>query len=136
MFSENDRNSIFEHFWKRMSWSEKRTFIHTLVDVVPTKDNKNQVHEVSHKANTLAYHLKKDDMRLRVCRTMLLYTLSIGSWSLQNWSKSVRIPEQTLNIPERKSERFKKDRVELKTFSESLPKTESHYCRASSKKLY
>lgn len=40
MFSENDRNRIFEYFWKHMSWSDRKIYVHALVDVVPTKDKK------------------------------------------------------------------------------------------------
>lgn len=138
MFSESDRKAIFEKFWKNMSWQEKRVFVQTLVDVVPAKNKKNQVREISHRSNTLLYHLKKDGIRLRVCRTMLLNTLSIGSWSLQNWSKTQGENEEAeiREAPERKSARFTDEKAVLKAFLEGLPKMESHYCRATSNKLY
>lgn len=136
-FSEADRTKIFEHFWKEMTWPERKVFIHTLVDVVTTKNHKNQVHEISHRNNTLIYHLKKEGIRLRVCRTMLLNTLAIGSWSLQNWSKMGKEQmEQTHVQPERKSKRLSQEKSSLRNFLQGLPKMESHYCRASSQKMY
>lgn len=139
MFSEVDRQNIYNYFWKQMTWPERRVFVHTLVDVIPVQNKKNQVHEISHRSNTLMYHLKKDGIRLRVCQTMLLNTLSIGTWSLQNWSKSLKeneIDENTQAIPERRSSRFTQEKATLRDFLQILPKMESHYCRASSTKLY
>lgn len=39
-FSEEERQSIFERFWKQFSWDEKKMYIFGLVDSVPIKCRK------------------------------------------------------------------------------------------------
>lgn len=92
------------------------------------------------KAASYVYHLKKQDMRKRVCKKMFLETLSIGEWSFQSWIKNnsevahqpgTTAPTRIMNIKP-----VSKDKEFLLKFLSELPKMESHYCRKDTAKCY
>ncbi|CAG9839204.1 unnamed protein product [Diabrotica balteata] len=132
-FSQEDRLQLFNNFWQ-LNWDEKKMFVKGLVDTAPIKLRKAEAIEKQRKG-TLCFHLKKNSIRLRVCKKMFLETLCVGEWSVASWVNVT----QTQNIEQLntncKSEPTEKKKF-LINFFQKLPKLESHYCRKETSKLY
>ncbi|CAG4990159.1 unnamed protein product [Parnassius apollo] len=79
-----------------------------------------------------------DDVKKRVCRNMFINTLSIGEKTVRSWTLSDQ-PSTSLENEDHQAQirRQKSNMVKnVEEFLNSLPKVESHYCQASSNKLY
>ncbi|CAH1995862.1 unnamed protein product [Acanthoscelides obtectus] len=76
--------------------------------------------------------------KYHVCKKMFLATLGIGERCVREWVLNKCLPNMELGIepalvePPQDSECTKN----VNQFLDSLPKVESHYCRASTRKLY
>lgn len=149
LFTEEERLNIFKRFWQDLNWEQRKTYVTSLIDTTTPKDKKNMKNATSRRGVTLFYHLKKNGIRVRVCKKMFNNTLDIGEWSTHSWAllnKSEDNPDINVDdndfVPaqpeavQRKSNRFTERKNNLKYFFDSLPKLESHYCRASSQRLY
>ncbi|VEN58042.1 unnamed protein product, partial [Callosobruchus maculatus] len=55
----------------------KRTYIGSLVDIVPAK----RKIQNSRRSETLVYNLKKGTAKMRVCKRMFLSTLGVKEWT-------------------------------------------------------
>lgn len=162
---EEERNYIFEKFWK-MSWGEKKVYIDLLVIVQPTsraRDRKDE--QKSRRESSYIYFMEKNQTKVRVCKKMFLNTLGIGEKAMRNWKKcninkerfdeanKDTLPNVIDTNPSKEtntslygikyqkvSEARRKHNEDsnkcLENFLDSLPKMESHYCRASTSKLY
>ncbi|CAH1099616.1 unnamed protein product [Psylliodes chrysocephalus] len=147
LFTEEERLNIFKRFWQNLNWEQRKTYVSSLVDTSTPKDKKNLKNGVSRRDVTFLYYLKKNGIRVRVCKKMFNNTLNIGEWSTHSWVlqkpnrnsntdvDSDLVPAQP-QVIQRKSDRFSSKKDNLKDFFHSLPKLESHYCRASSQRLY
>lgn len=142
--NEADRQSIFQHYWELPTWETRKVFIRTLV-TESAPPHRRQLHDNSRKRKSFKYfltHQKDDDVkRLHVCKLMFMDTLGIGKRQLRDWlicnqdkTNSNETARSSVTDSEtRDAEESCKSIIE---FFDSLPKVESHYCRASSTKLY
>lgn len=131
------KEEIFNKFWLEMDWNQRKTFVCALVNKSSTAQ-KTTV-ENSRRQFSLSYHLKVNNIILPVCKKMFLSTLCLGEWSVLNWVKnshSSGIIPLTNSFPNKKKDINVRKRLAIKTFLEKLPKLPSHYCRASSSKMY
>ncbi|XP_031331486.1 uncharacterized protein LOC116162089 [Photinus pyralis] len=157
MFTEEDRQQIFKEFWS-MSWKEKEIYTKLLVTMkLTSRARGRKVENKSRRKYTIEYYLRRREDRLKVCKKMFTNTLSVGEWTVLNWKKrsaSTLISKDTEsdndnskppthNEQPETSNRYTlrqkpfATRIEsLDNFFSKLPKMESHYCRASSQKLY
>lgn len=143
LISNSDRLQIFNYFWS-LTWGEKRTLIDNTVSMVPINRPRNRKNaEVSRRSQSFFYHLRVNDDNIPVCRVMFLNTLSIGRMTVSNWKTQLGLAakERKLGQKPDKSKKhtrktFHAENEELSNFMKSLPTMESHYCRASSTKLY
>ncbi|KAK6178487.1 hypothetical protein SNE40_013273 [Patella caerulea] len=139
-FTDKDRQIIFDGVWK-MDWNQKRVFISSNVDSDKPAE-KTTIAEQSRRKRTLTYHLKREDKRIRICKSMLLSTTGIGEWQLLQWTQesSDGVGTQTSSLlqttPNRKHEKNAINRQFVKDFIGDLPKLPSHYCRSSTSRLY
>nr|CAH7713532.1 unnamed protein product [Callosobruchus chinensis]CAH7717262.1 unnamed protein product [Callosobruchus chinensis] len=97
----------------------KRTYISSLVDVIPAK----RKIQSSRRNDTLVYSLKKGTEKMRVCKRMFLSTLGVGEWT-------------DMSMQNRKRCSTKGQKEAMKMFLNDLPKMPSHYCRSSTARLY
>nr|CAH7728671.1 unnamed protein product [Callosobruchus chinensis] len=97
----------------------KRTYISSLVDVIPAKIKI----QSSRRNDTLVYSLKKGTEKMRVCKRMFLSTLGVGEWT-------------DMSMQNRKRCSTKGQKEAMKMFLNDLPKMPSHYCRSSTARLY
>ncbi|KAK6166780.1 hypothetical protein SNE40_023402 [Patella caerulea] len=136
-FTEQDRQNVFDAFWK-MDWNQKRVFVANNVDShIPSERTTGGN---SRRNRTLVYHLKRNESRIRVCKNMLLSTIGIGEWQLLKWTNDSQNGTQTTSVlsktPARKHANHMENREAVRYFVESLPKLPSHYCRSSTSRLY
>lgn len=131
---EDERQVIFKQFWE-YTWPEKRVFVKGLVSVNQTARKRGQ-NEDSRRTYTNKFYLGKG--RLRVCKTMFLNTLGVKEWVIKKWAKSGLENKKHEGLPDTESHQVQKTQniKFLHDFFDSLPKLESHYCRASTSKLY
>jgi hypothetical protein len=134
LFTDNERKEIFNRFWT-MTWDEKRVFVCSLVE---KRDVKQRTLDTDSRRNcSFLYFLRKENGKFPVCKSMFLSTLGIGERMMYDWvMKSTNgIPnKEHYQRPQRQEESNKK--IFARNFLMSLPKLPSHYCRASSSKLY
>ena len=91
----------------------------------------------SRRSCSFLYFLRKENGKFPVCKSMSVSTLGIGERMMYDWvMKSTNgIPnKEHYQRPQRQEESNKK--IFARNFLMSLPKLPSHYCRASSSKLY
>ena len=145
--SDETRKEIFNAFWL-LSWGEKKIYVDSLVKMMPTirpRDRKNA--SSSKRSYSMYYYLKVNEELRRVCKTMVLNTLDVGKTAIWNWKQSSKenfaiarksnqsVTEITTMKKTRKNP-FQNEVDSLKTFLNSLPKMESHYCRKETSKYY
>nr|CAH7738743.1 unnamed protein product [Callosobruchus chinensis]CAH7745920.1 unnamed protein product [Callosobruchus chinensis] len=135
--TEEQRQELFNKFWLEMDWNQRKTFVATLVNKGPVVQKTTK--KKSRRQLSLSYHLKINDNILPVCKKMFTSTLSLGEWSVLNWVKNSHgsgIVSQTSSFPNKAKIVNTQKRSIIKTFLEKLPKLPSHYCRASTSKMY
>lgn len=141
--TDQDRDHIFNYFWDTLDWNQRKIYIDMLVKISTTKRQRNRkLANQSRRSYTWQYFLKNDETEIRVCKNMFLSTLCIGERSVKTWKQSQsgnedkegENPTPTVNS-KRLALNFEKNKT-LKEFFDNIPKMESHYCRASSSKLY
>ena len=136
LFTEENRKEIFKNFWSNMSWDERKVFVANNVEQV-TKKRKRTDAETSRRSMSYTYYLKLDDCRSRVCKEMFLATLNLGEWSVKSWLQNSSEGMSTASKNRRRPQKPESDEHKgISEFLQSLPKLESHYCRASTSKLY
>uniref|UniRef100_A0A034WBB7 Uncharacterized protein n=1 Tax=Bactrocera dorsalis TaxID=27457 RepID=A0A034WBB7_BACDO len=133
--SESCREQIFKEFWK-MCWKQKKNYVNTLIECIQTKRPRNRrIENASKRSQTLQYHLKANNTILRVCRTLFLNTLGISGKTVLKWLKTP-FSVSNSNKHNRGMATQSVQQQELSMFFDSLPATESHYCRATTTKKY
>lgn len=134
MLHQMERENIFIEFWQ-YTWAEKKLFVRNHVTVHPTI-RKRGSKDVSRRSYTNQFHLGKE--RLRVCKTMFLNTIGTQEWVIKKWAKIdvLKTIDRNINSSTNSNEIPNTKLSTLHAFFESLPKLESHYCRASTSKLY
>lgn len=128
--SEPERRKIFKEFWQ-YTWAEKKMFVRNHVCVKNTS-RKRGLNDVSRRTYSNEFFLGSS--RLRICKTMFLNTLGVKDWVIKRWAK-IGI-EENVTVQAHKNSDNNNGVKQLQTFLESLPKLESHYCRATSSKVY
>ncbi|CAG9840695.1 unnamed protein product [Diabrotica balteata] len=137
MFSEEERKQIFNAFWSDMGWKERKMYVSLLIDSKAPQRNRNRTTECKSRRNeTLVYYLKINEERQRVCKQMFLNTHCVKENMILDWLKNSKVKVKNVEKAVIKTNRYKNMKQELKQFFNKLPKVESHYCRASSSKLY
>ena len=141
--TESDRERNFKEYWK-LEWGQKKYFARSLTKMVLNNRYRDRTDAAKSKRQfSCIYYLKQGIGKIRVCKTMYIITLSIGEWTALNWQKdfSTSGDEDTQKDcrdqgRNQKISRKPEDKKVLEEFFSSLSKVESHYCRASSTRLY
>lgn len=145
--SDQDRATIFKDFWEHFTWSQKQTYVASLVQRVQKKTIKNPENK-SRREATLKYTIKTPDGKEHsVCKTFFLNTFALGDWTVRQWAadsaeenkpkRGHGITPPTKAIPKRGlGESNPRGKAKLIEFFDSLPKLPAHYCRRDTSKLY
>lgn len=138
--TEESRRKIFDYFWT-LSWPEKQIYIRDLAKLEKVKRRRG-TEENSKRDYTIKYYLKLKSEYVRVCKKMFLGTLGMKETVILNWLKKslniedVPILNRSQRVSEERRKKFRESQKRLQEFFNDMPKMESHYCRASSSKLY
>jgi hypothetical protein len=124
-----------------LTWQEKKVFVNMLVDTKNPRETKNKQNEISRRKVSLFFYLKKDGIRIRVCKKMFLNTLHLKQWSLVigHWVQSQsngRVNDTERKMETKSRQKNNQEIQQIRDYLNMLPKVESHYCRSSTDKLY
>lgn len=84
--SEAERQEIFNNFWAKMDWGQRRVYISSLVEVQSVKERK-VLSENPRRQFSYKYHLMINSTKMNVCKAMFLRTLDMSEWSVQQWAR-------------------------------------------------
>ncbi|CAG9772313.1 unnamed protein product [Ceutorhynchus assimilis] len=137
--SENVRQEIFSKFWDSLTWDQRKTFVcHTVTKESP-KQRKTENNE-SRRSGTLRYTLKAGKENISVCKKMVLSTLGLREWQVNNWVDHSKYGINEGKKNQKKSEgilgSFRVPNEFMNTFIDNLNKLPSHYCRKDTNKMY
>lgn len=139
-FTERDREVMFNFFWKKMNWDQKKVYVTSLVSSVAPKRRTVEKTENNRRNYTLQYRLKTQDNKiLKVCKNMYLSTLGLKEWMVLSWVKNASSGMSESLAEKNETRRHKPNaanRDGLIKFLDELPKLPSHYCRQSTSKVY
>ncbi|CAH0731003.1 unnamed protein product, partial [Brenthis ino] len=136
--AETERQEIFIIFWKQMDWSQRQQYVVSNVECGNRKQIK-KIDSASRRNLSKQYFLNTESQgRVQVCMKTFLSTLGITENSVRYWIEHsekgmTRKHGGTRPLQEKRS---KDCMISLNKFFDDLPKMPSHYCRASSTKLY
>jgi len=135
--SVEERQKIFEDFYQ-LNQNGKYHYYGTTTKMVDKIRSKS---EISRKKYTFRYFLYVGSNKIRVCKDYYLGTLSISQKPIYNFHNNKKDAVTGIltadcrgKHPKRKISEESKNRV--RRHIESFPTVESHYTRASSKRLY
>lgn len=138
--TEEMRRAIFQEFWLVSSWEARKVYVRSLITVQDPQHRRHSTTDATKKKKSFKYFLKHtsengETKTVHVCKTMFASTLGIGARQLRSWI------EMTSNEDAQESEPRQARNIVISPnsiieFLDSLPKMESHYCRASSRKKY
>lgn len=137
-FTEDQRKTIFEKYWKLGSIDKQRDFIHkNISEIIPpyryTKTGSNR-------SKTIKYTLQVEGQAIRVCKTFFKNTLAINNRTIFTTTK--KKDEYGFLKPDQRGKHGKQKRVKqevidgIREHFNSFPRVSSHYCRARTKKEY
>ncbi|KAE8743411.1 hypothetical protein FOCC_FOCC010982 [Frankliniella occidentalis] len=138
--TENDRQEIFRSFWAIPTHARKWDFIGVHVSQYEQKNS--TVNGVSKRQNSRTFSFKVQGRKIRVCKTMFLSTLHICNGWITTALKKLDKGTGTISPDKRGNNKKppKPEKVELKEsvreHIRGLPRTPSHYTRATSNKEY
>ncbi|CAH2091941.1 unnamed protein product [Euphydryas editha] len=67
LFSEDDRQNMFNNFWKEMDWTGKKSFVYSLVDKIPVKQNRSESEAVQ-PVSSCYFDNKFEELNLSICK--------------------------------------------------------------------
>ncbi|CAG4940469.1 unnamed protein product [Colias eurytheme] len=135
--TESQREAIFNDYWKLQSWEARKAFVRSLVLKNEPQYRRKSVQEETKKNISMKYFLllQTDDrtVKFHVCKEMFMSTIGIGKRQLRDW-----LLTNTNDTTEANNNNNLAGDKEMSviSFLDKLAKIESHYCRASSRKLY
>ncbi|CAH2010470.1 unnamed protein product [Acanthoscelides obtectus] len=141
---EERRRKIFDTFWNKMSWPEKKMFVKGFVKIDKVKRRRG-TNDISRRNYSMTYTLKNGLEDVMVCKNMFVGTLGLKGRTVVEWVKehleNIESTEITEGPPINRKSIVKQAKLESSNtgvlqFFGSLAKMESHYCRATSKKVY
>ena len=135
-FNAENREEIFQNYWKLGSHTEQLDFIHSNTDYNLKKRN---VSTSSRRARSIFFYLPLFGKKIKVCKTMFINTLGIKKgvvdYAMKNRSKL------NTSTGDKRGKHVKKClpsevKLSIRRHIESFPAVSSHYCRKDSNRKY
>lgn len=97
--NKETRTQIFNYFWSKLSWDQRKKYVNILVEKENTKRQRNRTDETkSRRQFSWIYYLKtQNEQKFRVCKKMFLNTLGINEISVIEW-KNIQNREVNVRI--------------------------------------
>ena len=138
--TDEDRTGLFSDYWGMGSLSLQREFICRHIDVTSTLQKTKGTD--SRRKQTKAYHLQLlSGQRARVCQKMFLNTFSISEKTTRTALEKLQV-SGVISADRRggrariTTEKDQKRREAVLRHIKRFPAVESHYCRATTKRVY
>lgn len=147
LVSEEERTALHSKFWNMKAWSDKKAFVQGLVSQRSLRKTRKRDNSItSRKQVGFDIFVPKSDCqntKVKVCRLFFLNTLDLGRDTFLRWVKDMpamahdmeppfAIAQNQSVVPVRNTSL----RSTVSEWLHLLPKVPSHYCRASSKRIY
>ena len=138
---EEFRKKVFEEFWSKMTWDQRKVYVSSNVRKQVTKVKTTEAEE-SRRIGSFLYFIDNGQKKIQVCRSMFLNTFDLGYKMIQHWVNSstcggMHEGTEVKLSAKQKVEKETKDRYRyLDEFLNILPKLPSHYARKDSSKLF
>lgn len=146
LVSEEERAALHFKFWNMKSWSAKKAFIQGLVSRRNLRRQRKRDNRLTSRKQTgFDIYVPKSDCqnsRVKVCRLFFLNTFDVGRDTFLRWVKETPAIVQDNESSSVTAARCHSANVSARnrgTVSEwldLLPKVPSHYCRATSQRIY
>lgn len=159
--TEEERRMIHSYFWNLKTWAEKKTFVKAAAVRRGIRRRRLRDSISSAKKSGHDIYFNRSDegsTKVRVCRLFFLNTLAIGEDSFRRWtnesdmvsdvvcsdSPQTHLLSTSNSVPVNRNVDNRAPLSQyttpltkiVKTWIDLVPKVPSHYCRASSNKLY
>lgn len=132
------RSKVWSDFWRLESWESKRVMLKGMIQ--REEPRRADLSSSSSRTNSFKYFLPSEDgPRVRVCAKMFSDTYGIPLSTIQDWMRDPKPKSAATNKPPQQNRRRAQDtkkQQDCSAFLDSLPKTESHYCRQQDDRLY
>lgn len=141
-FPFEERLTIFNNYWESGDLSLQRQFICKNMTKIEPKYRYVRVGSTRQNFNH-AYYLPKDNKRIRVCKVFFMNTLGISDKTIRTVVKKNSEPQLTgIQMQDKRGKHGKQFKLDAalkdgaKAHINSIPRIESHYCRARSKREF
>lgn len=137
-FSETDRKSLFNSYWKIGDVQGQRDFLRRMMEKVEPKYR--YIREGSNRQNNCAFYVYVSEEKKRVCKTFLTRTLSISNKVLRTVIS--KTSDSGIVEPDGRGKHTKHAHINenimarVRAHIQSIPRMESHYCRATTTRQY
>ncbi|KAL0833092.1 hypothetical protein ABMA28_001202 [Loxostege sticticalis] len=145
-FTEEQRQKILNDYWSLGEIEKQWTFIANSVDVVTPKHRYVKIDSDGNIATTRnnnnAFFLTISGAKTRVCKQFFKNTLGINNRPIETALKKKNNDTNISSMKDNRGSHQNHNKVDesikegIKLFIESIPKIESHYIRANSKRHY
>ncbi|KAF6209065.1 hypothetical protein GE061_014808 [Apolygus lucorum] len=86
---QEERQQLYDEFWKNMTWESKKTFVCATVDILQVeKRTKKKPHSNKERSRSFAYFLRVNGERIPVCKNMYLSSLGLRENEVRYWIES------------------------------------------------
>ena len=134
---DEDRDLIFQNYWKLGDRQRQRDYIASHVHV---KQKQRQTNPDSKRKRTLHYYFTTRNQRVKVCKAVFLKTLGIGEKTVQyTVSQMLSTGQSAEDGRKNQPPGIKKPdevRNTIRAHISSFPAVESHYCRKNTTRKY
>ncbi|KAL0882683.1 hypothetical protein ABMA27_001109 [Loxostege sticticalis] len=140
LISHKKRQIIFDSFWAMGDLQLQREFIARHLTMIKPR-YAYKVHN-SKRGNNFAFYLTVDDQKIRVCKRFFRATLDISDRPIKTVIEKMTESGTGILAPDNRGKHGKHKSVDvtiknaIRQHIQSIPKVESHYCRASTSREY
>ncbi|KAK3918415.1 Neuraminidase, partial [Frankliniella fusca] len=132
----DERQDIFNQFWKIPTQKEKWDFIALHLEIQPVKN----ANDLTKRASSRKYFFRIDGEKVRVCKVMFLDTLDVCDSLVETTVKKLKMggyisPDKRQRHHE-SSPKVLESRITVREHINSIPRMPSHYNREASNKEY
>lgn len=140
IFSSNERYQVFETYWHMADLQAQRRFIYSNMTTLEPKYRYIRVGSTRQNFNH-GYYLPRENKRIRVCKVFFMNTLAVSDKTIRTVvKKTCNLMDDQLKECRGKHDNHHKLCSNLtdgvKVHINSIPRIESHYCRAQTKREY
>lgn len=139
--SKKQRVATFRYYWSLDTWDAKKAYLKNLVRLRPIK-RRRQATQSQRSANLVkeqgfdCFLPNENNNLIRVCKNFMLRTLVMSNETLNTWIKQLHESKSGSPSTENKPRDPSSKSASVREWLGLLPKVPSHYCRASTSRIY